>query len=261
MRDVTIVISNYNYGRYLSSAIESCLEQTHQCDVIVIDDVSTDNSWQVIKQYGVVGVRLKENSGANSRGKNIGIALCSTPYVTCLDSDDMLLPESIQDRLDAFSQDTDFVHGCMIRVASTEAWSSISKRIDTSAVQSMNGFSDPSSITDALSWYRGIAASTVIARRTLYEQFGLYDEQCRYKEDREMWYRWLSHGVRRGYIHKNVSVYRHHNLQATRLKSKKSPKVVDAYFDKVIIKRRHLDRNNTLMMQDFDPHQYIAEMI
>ena len=46
---VTIIVVNYNYGRFLAAAIESALAQNHPlCEVIVVDDCSTDNSRAII---------------------------------------------------------------------------------------------------------------------------------------------------------------------------------------------------------------------
>jgi glycosyltransferase involved in cell wall biosynthesis len=268
MSDVTVVISNYNYGRFLSAAIDSCLAQTYQCSVVVVDDASTDNSWSLIKEYhtkyGIKGVLLNKNSGGNSRGKNVGIALSETPFVVCLDSDDMLLPESVEVRRKFLEdhQEFDFLHGCMIRLPSMSPYrqcmAQVSKRL--SQIVTMNGFENPAALPpNDIAWYRGIAASTVMARRTLYERFGLYDERCG-KEDREMWYRWLYHGGRRGYMHRNVSIYRNHPQQITRNPQRKKPQVVDAYFQKVIEIRKELSRGNTLFLGDFKPHDLIADI-
>ena len=49
----SIIINNYNYGRFLSEAINSALKQDyHPTEVIVVDDGSTDNSQQIIASYG-----------------------------------------------------------------------------------------------------------------------------------------------------------------------------------------------------------------
>src|SRR5262245_50919202 len=49
----SVVISNFNYGRFLKSAIDSALAQTHsQTEVIVVDDGSTDESRTVMASFG-----------------------------------------------------------------------------------------------------------------------------------------------------------------------------------------------------------------
>src|SRR6184192_1210231 len=65
---VSILINNYNYGRFLREAIDSALRQTYtNTEVIVVDDGSTDDSRQIIAGYGsrIVPV-LKENGGQAS---------------------------------------------------------------------------------------------------------------------------------------------------------------------------------------------------
>jgi len=62
---VSILIDNYNYARFLQSAIESALNQTHRAvEIIVVDDGSTDSSRQVIEAYkdSVIPI-FKENGG------------------------------------------------------------------------------------------------------------------------------------------------------------------------------------------------------
>ncbi|MEW5858968.1 MAG: glycosyltransferase, partial [Cyanobacteriota bacterium] len=49
---VSVIINNYNYGRFISEAIDSVLNQTYpHIEVIVVDDGSTDNSREVIASY------------------------------------------------------------------------------------------------------------------------------------------------------------------------------------------------------------------
>ena len=50
---VSIVITNYNYGRFLRRSIDSALQQTHlDKEVIVVDDASSDGSHVIIESYG-----------------------------------------------------------------------------------------------------------------------------------------------------------------------------------------------------------------
>ena len=72
---VSIVINNYNYGRFVGSAIESALEQSYSnTEVIVVDDGSTDTSREVIASFGDrIGAVLKANGGQAS-AYNAGFA-------------------------------------------------------------------------------------------------------------------------------------------------------------------------------------------
>jgi glycosyltransferase involved in cell wall biosynthesis len=90
---VSIVISSFNYARFLPQAIDSALSQTGTAvEVIVVDDGSTDGSRAVIERYGArVQAVLKENAGQGS-ALNAGFARCRGAVVMFLDSDDVLLP-------------------------------------------------------------------------------------------------------------------------------------------------------------------------
>lgn len=86
---VSILINNYNYGRFLRDAIDSALNQTYRnTEVIVVDDGSTDGSREIIASYGnrIVPV-LKENGGQAS-AFNAGFAASRGELICYLDSDD-----------------------------------------------------------------------------------------------------------------------------------------------------------------------------
>lgn len=103
---VSIIINNYNYGSFISEAIDSALKQTYpNIEVVAVDDGSTDNSRQIIASYGekIVPV-LKENGGQGS-ACNAGFAISKGEIIIFLDSDDVLLPETVQHVVDAFKSD------------------------------------------------------------------------------------------------------------------------------------------------------------
>lgn len=101
---VSILINNYNYGRFIGEAIDSALNQTYpHTEVIVVDDGSTDNSREIIASYGnrIIPV-LKENGGQAS-AFNVGFAASRGDIICFLDSDDVFLPEKSAEVVDAFA--------------------------------------------------------------------------------------------------------------------------------------------------------------
>lgn len=106
MRDgplVSIIISNYNYSRFLRSAIDSALAQTYSpVEVIVVDDGSEDNSREVIESYADrVKMRFQANGGQAS-AFNAGFAISKGQIVNFLDADDALLPDAIATEVSAW---------------------------------------------------------------------------------------------------------------------------------------------------------------
>lgn len=97
---VSIVINNYNYGRFLRDAIESAINQTYpNVEVIVVDDGSTDESREIIAQYaerGRVVPVLKENGGQAS-AFNAGFANAKGDIIIFLDADDVLLSKAAEE--------------------------------------------------------------------------------------------------------------------------------------------------------------------
>jgi hypothetical protein len=87
---VSILINNYNYGRFLGEAIDSALNQSYpRVEVVVVDDGSTDNSRDIINKYaGRVDPVFKQNGGQAS-AFNAGFANSQGEIVCFLDSDDI----------------------------------------------------------------------------------------------------------------------------------------------------------------------------
>ena len=95
---VSVVITCYNYADYVGTAIDSVLEQEGvAAELVVVDDVSTDNSREVIARYGdrLTAVFQIENGG-HGAAFNAGFAATSGEVVMFLDADDFLLPGALK---------------------------------------------------------------------------------------------------------------------------------------------------------------------
>lgn len=94
---VSIIITNYNYARYLRDAVESALRQTYgRKEIIVVDDGSTDDSRQVIPNYGDRIIAVFKDNGGQGSAFNRGFCACNGDIVFFLDADDLLLPNAVE---------------------------------------------------------------------------------------------------------------------------------------------------------------------
>lgn len=101
----SIVITNYNYERYVGPAIESALAQEAHCQVVVVDDGSTDDSLDVIARYGSDIELVAQANGGQASAFNAGFARCNAAIVFFLDGDDLLAPDAVEAAIDAFAKE------------------------------------------------------------------------------------------------------------------------------------------------------------
>ena len=113
---VSILINNYNYGRFLGEAIDSALNQTYpNTEVVVVDDGSTDNSREIISSYQDKVIPVLKENGGQASAFNAGFKACKGDIICFLDSDDTFLPEKVMEIVEVFRQHQD-IGWCFNRV-------------------------------------------------------------------------------------------------------------------------------------------------
>lgn len=103
---VSIIIPAYNAADTICRAVDSALSQEYErIEVIVVDDKSTDNTVELLREYGnrikLICHEVNKNGAA---ARNSGLAKACGEYVAFLDSDDKFLPEKISTQIEAFSE-------------------------------------------------------------------------------------------------------------------------------------------------------------
>ncbi|MBC7890468.1 MAG: glycosyltransferase [Ferruginibacter sp.] len=102
---VSVIIPSFNHGRYLLKALKSILMQGYPAiEIIVVDDGSTDNTQEIIKEIPGIKYIYQVNQGL-SAARNTGIKNSNGEFLVFLDADDWLLPEAIQTNIDYLLQD------------------------------------------------------------------------------------------------------------------------------------------------------------
>jgi len=102
---VSVIMPNYNGAKYLKQSIDSVIDQSHRnWELIIIDDVSTDKSYDVICSYSTKDIRIKsyrltENSGTPGTPRNLGLDMANGEYIAFLDSDDIWHPQKLEIQL------------------------------------------------------------------------------------------------------------------------------------------------------------------
>ena len=104
---VSVVMATYNAKPFIGEAIESVLAQTlTDLELIVVDDGSTDATWDLLTEYARTDSRVRPLSQDHQGGSvalNTGIAAARSDWIAILDADDVALPMRLEKQLAAAS--------------------------------------------------------------------------------------------------------------------------------------------------------------
>ncbi|HXW57947.1 MAG TPA: glycosyltransferase family A protein [Solirubrobacteraceae bacterium] len=192
----SVVIAAYEAAGTVGAAVESVLAQTRQdFEVIVVDDGSRDDTAAVVEAIAAddarVVVQRQPNAGP-SAARNRGIELGDGQYVSMLDSDDLWLPDYLQEMGDALEADP------QAGFAYTEAWleedNGRFRKATAMALQQPPDRTLPLERFVEELMRRNFIFNAVTVRRSVIERVGGYDPQMSHSEDYELWLRIANSG-------------------------------------------------------------------
>jgi glycosyltransferase involved in cell wall biosynthesis len=182
---VSVLVPVYNGGRTLPAAIESILAQTHSdFELIVIDDSSTDNSRDVIRDYAlrdqrVLPVYHDRNAGLAST-LNEGLHLARGELVARMDQDDESMPQRLATQLEYMASHP------RVAVAGSFAFHMGRRLQYDRLVEFPTG---PEQIRTALATYNCLYHPSTIMRRSAILDLGGYRAAFKNAEDYDLWLR------------------------------------------------------------------------
>lgn len=123
---VSVIIPVYNKESYLKDCFNSIIQQTwNRLEVLIVDDGSTDNSLNIVKEYADKDSRFKvikaEHKGP-SVARNTGIDAASGKYLTFVDADDYVEPDYIRNLVCAIGDADLCISGCKQWDADHNKW-------------------------------------------------------------------------------------------------------------------------------------------
>ncbi len=178
---ISVIIPTYNRGWILTEAIDSVLAQDYKnYELIVVDDGSTDNSREILDNYGQDIIVLRQANKGVSAARNRGIAEAGGQLVAFLDSDDLWLPRKLSRQVDFFKLNPNAVIN-----QTEEIWIRNGVRVNPKdRHRKSSGMIFERSLGLCL-----VSPSAVMIKKTLFDAVGVFDESLPACEDYDLWLR------------------------------------------------------------------------
>lgn len=182
---ISVIMPNYNGEKYIWEAIESILQQTFtDFELIIIDDGSTDHSWDIIQKYAERDTRIVVLKNKTNKHivytRNIGITNAKWVYIAFLDSDDIAFPERLEKQIKIMENNKKIgICGSNSEIIKGNGDKIGEKRFPQTNEECKNAI-----------WYKNpFSQSTVVIRKKCFDEIGMYDDNFRNTEDLDMWIR------------------------------------------------------------------------
>ncbi len=200
--NVSVIITCYNYARYLTDAVESVVHQTFQdFEIIIVNDGSTDETQKVaeflIVKYPQNKIHIinQENSGQPAISRNRGIEKAKGEYILCLDADDKIAPTMLEECFDVLksNQNISFVY---------------TDRLDFDGSEQVVGAGE---YDFELLKYDNHISYCALIKRVLWENIGGYRTNIKGCEDWDFWVAAAARGFVGKRVPKPLFHYRRHD--------------------------------------------------
>jgi len=236
---VSVIIPTYNRENFLKRAIRSVLNQTFQdFELIVVDDGSDDNTKEAVGSFNNDKIKYiyRENSGGGAKPKNAGIKIAQGNYIAILDDDDEWLPEKLEKQVRFLDEHQDIaVAGCNYFIK--KEFEELGSFFFIKGTEFLKEYKIPEYkdlfkrllVTDDMG-----PGSTMVYRKEVFEKVGLFDENLKSGQDKEMRIRLAEKRCRFGFIREPLVIYNtgHNNISFLGLSIEEREKDWEYIFNK-----------------------------
>ena len=193
MSTVSVVIPTFNREGFIEQCVVSALQQSKKPDeVIVVDDGSSDKTWDVLRTLGFSDSKEERNSlryifqrnKGVSAARNLGIKAAKYRYIAFLDSDDLWLEKKLEKQISSLESQS-----IRYRLSHTnEIWVRNGVRVNAHLKHEKNG----GDIFIQCLKLCCISPSSSLVDRSVFDDFGFFDENLPACEDYDFWLRFCA---------------------------------------------------------------------
>ena len=178
---VSVIIPTFDRAAWLGEAIASVLAQTYpHLELLVVDDGSHDATSEVVQAFGPALTYIRQAHAGVSAARNRGVAASRGALVAFLDSDDVWRPRKVAAQVTLLQQQP-HAQACY----TDEIWIRHGVRVNPKQIhQKHSGWLFEPSLPRCI-----ISPSSIMLRRTLWDQLGGFDERLPACEDYDLWLR------------------------------------------------------------------------
>jgi len=205
---VSVIIPVYNGANYLREAIDSVLAQTFtDYELLVIDDGSTDGTWEIIQSYGTRLRGFRKPNGGVASALNLGIQEARGEWIAWLSHDDVFLPNKLERQVKFLRQSPQF-KACYTSFYVID--------VNGNIIREYNAAWYPREQAARMLFRTTyINGSSMLIERSCFDKVGLFNETLRHTQDVEMWFRMAQH-FEIGRIPEKLLQWRTHPAQGSR---------------------------------------------
>ena len=182
---VTVLTPAFNRASFITETVESVLNQTYgNIEYIVVDDGSTDGTFEIIQQYSTAGkLTLLTHENHSNRGQsaalNLGLEAAKGTYVTILDSDDVLHPEKVSRQVEFLENNPDvgMVYGQAMAISED------GRELFPIPGDDHVELGDPNHLL--LDCYMALPGGAMV-RKSVFDRAGYFEEGFRASQDHDM---------------------------------------------------------------------------
>lgn len=200
---ISIIIPTFNRAYLISQTLHSVINQTYvNWECIIVDDGSTDITGQVIEDFCFKDARFKFYNRPSSRPKganacrNYGFEVSKGEYINWFDSDDLMHPDFLYEKINVLLQNKDLDFSCCINSTFTSDVSNKTEVERPFTMQSENYLEDY--ILNGLYFY---THSPLWKKKFLVDK-ELFDESLHRSQERDFHFRMLHYSPKYEYLDK-----------------------------------------------------------